>query len=223
MTATAPDLETRARQSLGSSSSAVYAMVRNALAKHNLNRGALVDVGCGGGHLRSFVQPHCARYIGVDAVRYEDLPQDIEFHQVDLDTGRIDLPGGFADIVTAVEVIEHLENPRAFVRELVRIAKPGGIVLVTTPNQLSFLSLLTLAIKRRFSAFQDSHYPAHITALLEIDLLRIFREASLANLDIGYSESGRIVLTAWHYPRFISRIFSRAASDNILISGTKAR
>ena len=36
----------------------------------------------------------------------------------------------------------------AFVRELVRIVKPGGVVIVTTPNQLSALSLLTLLVRR---------------------------------------------------------------------------
>jgi 2-polyprenyl-3-methyl-5-hydroxy-6-metoxy-1,4-benzoquinol methylase len=216
------DLETRARQSLGSSSPAVYTMVQRALSRYNLAAGTLVDVGCGGGRLRSFVRQHCARYVGVDAIRYADLPPDVEFHEVDLDSGRIDLPKNSADIVTAVEVIEHLENPRAFVRELVRIAKPSAIVLVTTPNQLSILSLLTLLIKRRFSSFQDSHYPAHLTALLEIDLIRIFREADLRNVDVAYSGSGRIVLTGWHYPRFFSRMFPRASSDNILVSGTTA-
>ena len=57
------------------------------------------------------------------------------------------LPDGWADVVTALEVIEHLENPRAFCRELARVAKPGGWVVVTTPNQLSLLSLLSLVVK----------------------------------------------------------------------------
>ena len=54
-----------------------------------------------------------------------------------------------------METIEHLENPRAFVRKLVRLAKPGGWVVVTTPNQRSLLSLLTLMTKGKFSHFQD--------------------------------------------------------------------
>ncbi len=86
------------------------------------------------------------------------------------------MPDEAADVVAAVETIEHLENPRAFVRELVRLVKPDGWVIVTTPNQLSLLSLITLLIKHRFSAFQDVHYPAHLTALLEVDLKRIAAE-----------------------------------------------
>ena len=72
------------------------------------------------------------------------------------------LPDGCADAVVAVETIEHVENPRAFVRELTRLARPGGLVVVTTPNQLSLLSLLTLVTKGQFNAFEEAPglYPA---------------------------------------------------------------
>jgi 2-polyprenyl-3-methyl-5-hydroxy-6-metoxy-1,4-benzoquinol methylase len=132
------------------------------------------------------------------------------------------LPDDCADAVVAVETIEHLENPRAFLRELARLAKPGGWVVVTTPNQLSLLSLMTLAIKHRFSAFQDAHYPAHLTALLEIDLKRIASESKLRDVSVAYSQRGRIVFTPWHYPRFLATLFPRALSDNVLLIGRKS-
>jgi 2-polyprenyl-3-methyl-5-hydroxy-6-metoxy-1,4-benzoquinol methylase len=46
----------------------------------------------------------------------------------------------YADVVASVETIEHLENPRAFMRQLARVVKPGGVVIVSTPNQLSLLT-----------------------------------------------------------------------------------
>jgi 2-polyprenyl-3-methyl-5-hydroxy-6-metoxy-1,4-benzoquinol methylase len=131
------------------------------------------------------------------------------------------LPDAAADVVVSVETIEHLENPRAFIRELVRLVKPGGWILITTPNQLSLLSLLTLLFKKRFSAFQDIHYPAHLTALLEIDLLRIGSECGLGELNIAYSHQGRLVLTPWHYPAFLARLFPQALSDNLMLIGRK--
>jgi len=90
-------------------------------------------------------------------------------------------------------------------RKLVRLANPGEWVVVTTPNQLSLLSLLTLLVKHRFQA--DVHYPAHLTALLEIDLRRIAAEVGLAEFEIEYSLAGRIPLTARHYPQSLSRYF----------------
>ena len=215
------DVEVRARKSRGISNDAILNMVLRALAQRNIRGGSLVDVGCGAGNLYSLVASRFDRYIGVDAVLYEDFPPEAEFCPLDLDNDRIPLPEASADVVAAVEVIEHLENPRAFMRKLVGLAKPGGWVVVTTPNQLSLLSLITLLVKQRFQAFQDVHYPAHLTALLEVDLRRIAAECGLKNIDIDYTLAGRIPGTARHYPRALSRRFPRALSENVLMIGQK--
>jgi 2-polyprenyl-3-methyl-5-hydroxy-6-metoxy-1,4-benzoquinol methylase len=217
-----PDLETRARQSMGTSEAAIYRMVAGALTCRASGK-VIVDMGCGGGDLWPFVCHQFAAYVGVDVVRYEDFPPGAEFIQANLDTGRVPLPDESADAVVAVETIEHLENPRALMREMVRVAKPGGSVCVTTPNQLSLLSLLTLVLKRRHSAFQNVHYPAHLTALLEIDLRRMAAECGLDDVATAYSGHGRLVLTAWHYPLVLARIFPQSLSDNVLLIGRKPR
>jgi 2-polyprenyl-3-methyl-5-hydroxy-6-metoxy-1,4-benzoquinol methylase len=196
-------------------------MVRRVLEKKQISGECVVDVGCGAGHLYHQVSTRFSRYVGVDAVCYDDFPEQAAFCYLDLDKGRIPLPEGSADVVAAVEVIEHLENPRDFMRKLVRLTKPGGWVIVTTPNQLSLLSLLTLFVKQRFHAFQDVHYPAHLTALLEIDLKRIAAESGLHSIEIEYSLEGRIPLTASRYPRVLSRCFPRAFSENILMIGRR--
>lgn len=214
-------LEGRARQSLGSSENVIYEMVGREMSRLNLRGDTVVDVGCGVGNLREIVGTRFRNYVAVDAVRYEQLGQDVEFHAVDLDAERIPLPDGSADAAVSVETIEHLENPRGFVRELVRVVKPGGWVFITTPNQLSLLSLLTLIVKQRYSAFQDNCYPAHITPLLEVDLCRIAAECGLQDVFVSYSRRGRVVMTPWHYPRFISCALPRVFSDNILLVGRK--
>ena len=216
-------LERRARQSLGSSSDAIHRMVADALRAQGIAGGHVVDVGCGGGALWSVLRDGFSSYCGVDAVRYEGFPSALEFHLADLDQPDWPIAPGVADVVVAVETIEHLENPWAFMRGLVRIAKRGGWVVVTTPNQLSCLSLATLMVKRRFSAFQDAHYPAHRTALLESDLGRLAGESALQDVSVVYSESGRVPLTPWHYPRAIARWFPRALSDNLMLIGRRPR
>jgi len=216
-----PQVEARARQTLGTSDAAVYRMVADALKGTERAGGVLVDVGCGTGELWSYVNGLFNRYVGVDCIRYEGFPELGEFHYVNLDSGPTNLPDNYADVVVSVETIEHVENPWAFVRELVRLVKPGGLVIVTTPNQLSFLSLLTLIIKKRFASFQDGHYSAHLTALLEIDLRRIAAASGLSDVQIRFSRDGRIVLTSWHYPGFLTRLFPRVLSDNIFLAGRK--
>jgi 2-polyprenyl-3-methyl-5-hydroxy-6-metoxy-1,4-benzoquinol methylase len=211
-------LDTRARQSLGSSGTAIYRTVAALLGERSAG-GTLADVGCGGGNLWRELGPSFSRCVGVDAVRYDGLPDDVDFIRADLDRLPLPLADGAADVVAAVEVIEHLENPRAFCRELARIARPGGWIVVTTPNQLSLLSLLTLLLKQRFSAFQDASYPAHITALLEADLRRIAAECGLEAIEVRYTGQGRVPGTSAHYPAAVSAGCPRWLSDNVVLIG----
>ncbi len=218
------DVKNRARQSHGSSSKAIYEMVAKALGERHPGGGVLVDVGCGAGNLYRFVNHQVDRYIGVDVVRYDGFATEAEFLAHNFDAGQVPLADASADVVLSVETIEHLENPRAFVRELVRLTKPGGLVIITTPNQLSLLSKLTLVLKNQFNAFQEAPglYPAHITALLEIDLIRIFTESGLADIKIDFSNQGRLPFTPWSWPNKLG-FRGRAFSDNILCLGLKPK
>ncbi|MDE3172738.1 MAG: class I SAM-dependent methyltransferase [Gemmatimonadota bacterium] len=183
--------------------------------------GRLVDVGCGVGNFRRYLALTCYPYIGADVVRYPAFPPDAEFVPIDPRSGTVSLPDGAGDIVVCLETIEHVENPRALFRELTRLTRPGGLIVVTTPNQLSLLSKLTLLVKHRFNAFQDgtgNAYPTHITALLEIDLIRIARECGLEDPQILYSDDGRIPGTGRRWP---AACRGRAFSDNIGISAIR--
>ena len=220
MTVVNADVDARARRSLGRGHERIHALVASLLAARGAG-GTLVDVGCGTGDLWRAARDRFTRCLGVDAVRYPDLPQEIVFEQADLDRDRLPLGDAAGDVTAAVEVIEHLENPRAFVRELVRVTKPGGWVAVTTPNQLSVLSLLTLVTKGQFSAFQAGDYPAHRTALLETDLRRIAEECGLGEIEIAFTGWGRLPLSGMHYPAAVAAIAPRRFSDNVAVIGRR--
>jgi len=215
-------VEARARASLGTSGEAIYRMVAAAVAARHPGGGTLLDVGCGSGRLWPFLRGRFDRYVGVDAVRYDGFPAEGDFHAADLDAQALPFADA-AEVVAAVETIEHLENPRAFVRGLVRAARPGGWVIVTTPNQLSLLSRATLLAKGEHNAFRDASYPAHITALLEVDLRRIAAECGLEEVAVAFSGSGRVAGTGGHYPGWLSRLWPRGLSDNLLLAGRKPR
>jgi 2-polyprenyl-3-methyl-5-hydroxy-6-metoxy-1,4-benzoquinol methylase len=216
------EAERRARLSEGSSNPAIYDGVAAAIRALNPSSGILVDVGCGSGSLWRVLQPAFAEYIGIDLARYDGFPADGELLVCNLDDGRLPLADACADVVVSVETIEHLENPRAFMRELTRLAKPGGFVVVSTPNQLSWLSKMTLVIKNQFNAFQEAPglYPAHLTALLEVDLLRIARECGLEAPAIRYTDSGRIPFTPLNWPRWLK---GRGFSDNVILTACKPK
>jgi 2-polyprenyl-3-methyl-5-hydroxy-6-metoxy-1,4-benzoquinol methylase len=192
--------------------------VASVLGAVRANRGTLVDVGCGSGALWHVLRPVFSRYVGVDLIRYDGFPTDGELVTSNLDDDSLPLDDEYADVITSIETIEHLENPRAFMRQLTRVVKPGGVVVVTTPNQLSLLSKMTLVLKNQFNAFQDGSYPAHLTALLGIDLLRIAMESGLVEPTIHYTNSGRIPFTSIHWPRWLR---GRLFSDNVLLLARK--
>ncbi len=94
----------------------------------------LLDAGCGTGHnLREFGTPGTAR--GVDS-----SPQAIEFCRLrgveGVSEGRIEelpFPDGSFDLILATDVLEHLSDDRAAMRELRRVAAPGARLLATVP------------------------------------------------------------------------------------------
>jgi SAM-dependent methyltransferase len=219
-----PTLIDRARASGGTSSDVLYRLAAAVIRERHPRGGTLLDVGCGNGGLWDFVRGHVEHYVGVDAVRYDDFPDPCAFHRADLDNEGVPLPDESADVVVAIEIIEHLENPRAFFRELTRLVKPGGLVVLSTPNQLSLLSKLTFLIRGQFNAFQEGPglYPAHRTALLEIDLLRLARECGLQEVQIRYSNHGRVAGTGRHWPAWLG-LRGRAFSDNVLASAIRPK
>jgi 2-polyprenyl-3-methyl-5-hydroxy-6-metoxy-1,4-benzoquinol methylase len=210
----------RGLQTRGESEDAIYTAAA-ALLRARSARGLVVDVGCGVGRFRGFAADLIQDYIGIDVVRHPALPLDVRFACANLDCEPIPLGPASADVVVAIETIEHLENPRAFVRELSRILKPSGWLIVTTPNQVSLLSLLSLAIKGRFVAFQDAYYPIHCTALLPVDLLRMASDCGLSGAQLHFTASGRLPLTHAHYPAALARLFPQSLSDNVLLVARK--
>jgi SAM-dependent methyltransferase len=193
-------------------------MVAAELRDRGISGGSLYDIGCGVGRLEGFVRPHVTQYVGVDVVAYKGFPTEAPFLKANLDEVPWPIAKEVADVVASVETIEHLENPRLHGRQLARLAKPGALVIVTTPNNLSWSSILTLIGKGTFNAFQDVSYPAHLTALVATDLLRIAKESGLLNTRIRYSNRGRIPFTPRHWPKPFG---GQRFSDNVLMSGLK--
>jgi SAM-dependent methyltransferase len=220
------NVEERALETHGGSNDAVYGMVERAVRASGAPRGTLVDVGCGRGALRGWLGATCSRYVGVDVVRHEGFPPDAELLLLNLDTGALPLADATADVVVCAETIEHVENPRLLVRELARITRPGGHLFITTPNQLSLASVLCLLGRGQFQWFQRAPglYPAHITALLPIDLERIATECGLEDVALEYSGSGRVPFSARPWPALVGAARGsrgRLFSDNVLVRARK--
>jgi glycosyltransferase involved in cell wall biosynthesis len=212
------DAERRARLSEGHSSEPILSGVQALLRSRASRFDTLVDLGCGGGDGARRLDALCGTYIGGDIARYDSFPASdrVRFRQVDLNRTPYPFLDASADAVVSIETIEHVENPRALVREMARIVRPGGWNVVTTPNQLSITSKLYLVTKNQFHAFQEAPglYPAHITALVEADLRHIAAECGLVDVVIRYTDHGRVPLMTRHWPSKLG-LRGRWFSDNV--------
>jgi SAM-dependent methyltransferase len=87
--------------------------------------------------------------------------------QVDLEREPLPHRDGEFDLVTCSEVVEHLENYRALVREAYRVTKPGGLLVLTTPNVLNVQSrmrYLAAGFPVLFGPLPVGHDERHSTA-----------------------------------------------------------
>lgn len=146
-TTLAGDPPRRAPTTKGLSNPRTTEAVQTLLAELDWSRARVADVGAGRGHFCAVLgeelrarglEPHahlapCDRH--PESFQYAPVP----CARVAPD-GRLPYADGSCDAVVSIEVIEHVEDPFAFLRELARIARPGARVIVTTPNVLSLPS-----------------------------------------------------------------------------------
>lgn len=224
MTASSHDLEDwrkfAAAKSKGTSDEACHALAWR-LAVQEKPLGSLLEFGAGNGAFARGLQktPLADSIICTDIMaRPLDLPEEIRWIQADLNLPLTE-PDSLFDTILSIEVIEHLENPRAVFREFHRLLRPGGRLILTTPNQESLRSLLALLGGRHFASFLGASYPAHITALLEMDLVRVCQETGFSDPLFHYSNSGRIPkMTFLRWPSFLG---GRFFSDNLALIARK--
>lgn len=149
--------------------------------------------------------------------RPNDLGPAINWIEQDLNA-ESKLPRAAYDLVFAIEVLEHLENPRKTMRDLYDCLRPQGVAVITTPNVLSIKSLLQIVVRGHFAAFDDSNYPAHITPLSVLDLTRCAQEAGFVRPEVFFMNNGKIPKFLHHHWRDLPlvgrRLRGKLFSDN---------
>lgn len=99
----------------------------------------VVDAPCGEGTLAAAFQEKGFKVLALDIERHAEILLGAAFQTADLNV-KLPLPDKRFDLVVSVEGIEHLENPHLFLREVNRILKADGWLILTTPNIVSLRS-----------------------------------------------------------------------------------
>lgn len=104
----------------------------------------ILDVGCGGGILADAMARSGAEVLGIDlsvkALRVAQLhaleaqTQGVEYREISAEALANEQPGSF-DVVTCMEMLEHVPDPSLVVEACAALVKPGGLVFFSTINR----------------------------------------------------------------------------------------
>ena len=103
----------------------------------------VIDVGCGGGILAESMAARGAEVTGIDmgeaplqVARLHGLESGVkvDYRQITVEAMATELPGQF-DVVTCMEMLEHVPDPSSVIRACATLVKPGGMVFFSTLNR----------------------------------------------------------------------------------------
>jgi SAM-dependent methyltransferase len=175
----------------------------------------ILDIGCGSGAWLD-------RLAGAGFSNLHGIDQDIEqfrcqratCSRANLDHDNLSLGARRFDLITAIELVEHLENPGRLYKHIGDHLAPGGFALVTTPNIHSLVSRLRHLLTGRLGQFDDKGDPTHLAPVLLLGLERILPRYGLKIVKRwGHPERGSV---AYRKPLvFAATILGRFLSDEL--------
>jgi 2-polyprenyl-6-hydroxyphenyl methylase/3-demethylubiquinone-9 3-methyltransferase len=152
---------------------------------------AALDVGCGAGLLGEPLARLGAEVTGVDAA--PELIAAARAHAagqglaIDYRASGVEEIGGQFDLITAMEVIEHVASPDQFLRDLAERLAPSGLLILSTPNRTALAKLLTITLAEGFGRIPEGTHdynsfipPERMTVLMAEAGLRVVDTAGIA-------------------------------------------
>ncbi|UVE17946.1 methyltransferase domain-containing protein [Pseudomonas sp. LS44] len=141
----------------------------------------VIDVGCGDGVFINFCASLGAEvtFADIDAEKIAAVTERLQnskaraVHPLVSDANPLPLAAGYADKVIAMEVMEHVDAPADFLRELVRIGKPGALYLLSVPDAVSE------GVQQQLAPSAHFQKPNHINIFARDEFEKLVTDAGL--------------------------------------------
>lgn len=146
------------------------------------DEGILLDSGCGKGYFLAYAEKHYHTY-GIDisdfAIQYaKDNLKSSKLMVKEADnTG---FPDNFFDIITCFDILEHLNNPDAALKECRRILKENGLLIVTIPNTDS------IGVKLKKNNWYGYRDKTHVSLLSNESWFKLLQENDFKIIEFFY-------------------------------------
>lgn len=144
------------------------------------NTKRVLDVGCGNGYLGAILAERGYQVVGIERPGgMSEVPAAITVIEADLEQGVPVAARGFYDYVICADILEHLRDPAAILRQLAELLKPGGCLVASLPNSGNIYFRLTVLAgrfpKHDKGLFDRTHIHFHTFDSWQ----RLFEEAGL--------------------------------------------
>ena len=134
-----------------------------------LSKGRVLDIPCGQGALSERLRKQGFEIFCGDYDHDNYRIKGGNFHRLDLNCN-LPYKDKTFDCVTSVEGIEHIENPHLLIREIARVLKNGGHLVITTPNIMNIKSRLYFLLRSYFTDFKHFSQPGDQRELLGLHI-----------------------------------------------------
>ena len=179
------------------------ALYKERIERHLRPGSQLLDAGCGR-YLR-----FCHEFAGTADVVGVDLEESFETHNerrpfaVRGDIGALPFPSESFDMVISRSVVEHLTNPAQVFREFFRVLRPGGKIVIITPNKYDYVSIIAAITPYRWHRALVSR----IFRIPEDDIFpTLYRANTMSALRKAMTAAGLVEValdTINHYPAYL--------------------
>lgn len=161
----------------------------------------LLDVGCGDGSLILLLKENAGLAIGMDhafSACLESRAKGFQVQCADLDAPHLPYRDAVFDAVTCLDVVEHVLDPRHLLREVARVLRPRGVLVLTTPNIRYYAFIQTLVRGRfpRTSSDPEGYDGGHLHYFTFADVRDLLRASGFGAIE-EFGLYRWTTLTAW--------------------------